>query len=110
MPLMVCGYLNAIAEPAGSLHFQCSVKSAVQLNNAGGDSIRVRIISVSKCAGNPVFFAFRLIECEVIFDSDEHTAHVIVGQLLWLYLDEIGCRFGKALLYSPSTESSSCTA
>jgi hypothetical protein len=64
---------------------------------AGGDSGCVRLISLSKGASNPVFLAFRLSECEVILDSDEHAAHLIIGQILWPNLHEIGCRFGEAL-------------
>src|SRR5262249_29297620 len=87
---------------AGSLRFQRSVKSAVELNNAGGDGIRVRFIGALKCGSNSVFVAFRLSECEVIFDAGEHAAHVVVGQLLWPDLDEMVRSSGEAFLDTPS--------
>jgi len=86
---------------AGRLRFQRSVKRAAELNNAGSDGIRVRVIGVSKCGGKSVFLAFRLSEGEVIFDSGEHAAHVVIGQLLWLDLDEMGRSSGEAFLDTP---------
>ena len=53
-------------------------KGAEQIDNATGDSVRIRVISHSKCTSNPVFVACRFIECEVIFNSDKHPAHLIV--------------------------------
>src|SRR5215475_9360816 len=80
-----------------------SVNAAIQFDDAGGDSVSVRLISLSKSASNPIFVAFRLSECEVVLASNEHATHLIIGQILWPNLHEIGCRFGEALLYLPAS-------
>src|SRR5215471_2030318 len=79
------------------------VNAAIQFDDAGGDSVSVRLISLSKGASNPIFVAFRLSECEVVLDSNEHATHLIIGQILWPNLHEICCRFGEALLYLPAS-------